>query len=282
MSLNVFVQVWSEMDPLLNARIDRLTGDPQAEEGDVLWRVSTLGRCGVWAASQLGDSEVTAFCVNERHLEALRAAIAGGASRGCDLQIEATKNRQRYVPALADWLRSRQPDLVVGDSQAGMLAGHLGWSHLAGIETFEITNGQLHAVRHLSRGDRERVRAQLPVVVRLQPGWLRPPYISRARLLAVGMDEIHREQLVASDSSPFIEPGGLQPVRPRTRGSQPKSKPSSRGRDRLAALVAGPSRSSAQSMPTANTSERTPEELADEFVRYLAHHNLLPHVPRTD
>ena len=63
MTMQVFVQVWCEIDPSLNVRIDRQTGLAVADPGDNLQRVSPLGRAGVDAALSLRAGAVTVFAL---------------------------------------------------------------------------------------------------------------------------------------------------------------------------------------------------------------------------
>src|SRR5262245_3271481 len=106
MALRVWAEVWCEVDPTLNVRVDRATGRPAAEAGDRLLRVSPLGRAAVAAARRVFDSlresraggrlaervehlpEVTAFALGAGHDDALRHALAAGASRGVEVLAE--------------------------------------------------------------------------------------------------------------------------------------------------------------------------------------------------
>lgn len=275
MTLRIFVQVWCEIDPTLNVRIERATATPVVEPGDQLWRVSPLGRTAV--ASALGlDASVTAFALGSGHADALRHALAAGAARAVELRGEGAGPS---LAALADWLRGQAPDLVIGDRLVGRLAARLGWAHLAGLDELSIEQGTLRAVRHLGRGDREVVRARLPAAVRLQSEAVHPRYVSRSRLQAAA--DLTIEQHVLCHDLATGADGLLQAARPRTRRSQTTSTPTaSSASDRLQALIGAassptphPTRTSAGGPvgePTA------PAQLAEEFVRYLLHHDLLP------
>src|SRR2546425_11937187 len=111
MSTRIFVQVWCEVDPTLNARVDRQTGTPIADNGDQLLRISPLGRSGITAALEIPGVEVVAFALGEGHEDALHHALAAGANQA--IQVK-TANED----PLADWLREQKPDLVIADRVA--------------------------------------------------------------------------------------------------------------------------------------------------------------------
>lgn len=260
--MRVLVQVWCEIDPTLNVRIDRQTSLPIAERGDQLYRVSPLGRSGVAAGARLG--EVTAFALGAGHEAALRYALAGGAIRAVELGDVNSRD-------LASWVQSQAVDLVIADRLAGAVAARLSWSHLAGLADLRIAGGELNAVRWLERGDRELVTARLPAAIRLQAEDVRPPYVARARLQAAAGREIERVDFAkAAEAAP--PPIALQLTRPRTKqGTLPAA--STSASERLQALMSG-------AVPTpsakkADTEPRTVEEMAEEFVRYLLHNRLL-------
>jgi electron transfer flavoprotein alpha/beta subunit len=269
--MNIFVQVWCEIDPSLNVRIDRLTGHPIVDAGDRLWRVSPLGRAGVATASNLGTGNVTAFVLGSDHREALCHALAAGAQRAVQLGFEGD---ELPVAALADWLKQEKADLVIADRLAGMIAGRLNWAHLAGLEELQLEQGILRAVRFLGRGDREEVTARLPAAVRLNYESPRVPYVSRSRLQAVSKLRIEQLALPGEEHS-SLQTGPLQTTRPRTRLGTTPAPTATSASDRLLALMGGGSTSPVIKKP-AEKSAATPEEMAEEFVRYLVHHELLP------
>src|ERR1051325_11071257 len=90
MNPRIYVQVWCELDPTLNVRVDRQNGSPLAESGDVLMRISPLGRSGVTAALSIAEAEVGAFALGDQHGGALRHALAAGASRAVQLNVAAS------------------------------------------------------------------------------------------------------------------------------------------------------------------------------------------------
>src|SRR5262245_54131557 len=130
--MRIWAQVWCEVDPTLNVRIDRSTGQPMPDPGDRLWRVSRLGRSGVAAALALGPAEVTAFALGPGHTDALRHALAAGASRSLEVLADGGDTMSPVV--VAEWLRQERPALVIADRWVGWVAGRLGWAHLAGLE----------------------------------------------------------------------------------------------------------------------------------------------------
>ncbi len=274
MALRVWAEVWCEVDPTLNVRVDRATGRPAAEAGDRLTRVSPLGRAAVAAALKLENAEVTAFALGGGHADALRHALAAGASRGVEVLIEGDDPDAVPLESLAEWLRQERPDLVLAARWAGVVAGRLGWAHLAGLDQLRVDGGALRAVRFLERGHRERVTARLPALVRLQDESVRVPYVARARIEAVKDRPLTRVTLPAA-AAQAIETGPLQPARPRARlGAAPRPAASS-GSSRLQALLGGAA-AAAVAAPAGEKAPATPEQMAEDFVRYLIHHQLLP------
>lgn len=269
MTLHIFVQVWCEIDPTANVRIDRQSGQAVVDEGDQLQRVSPLGRAGIAAAWSLGQ-EVTAFALGAGHTNALGHALAAGADRAVELLGDGNS-----FAALADWLKDQKADLVIADHLAGLVAGRLGWAHLAGLDNLEIRDNMVRAVRFLERGEREIVKARLPAAVRLRNESLRVPYLARARIQAASSLPIERVILPIQDDINHKEPTGpLQMARPRTRIGQTQFPPTTSASQRLGALM-GLGNPRAVVTPKSEKAASTPDELAEEFVRYLAHHNLL-------
>lgn len=272
MSLRVFVQVWCEIDPTLNVRVDRQTSLPLVDPGDQLQRVSPLGRAGVAAALSLADASVTAFALGTGHTEALRYALAAGAAGAVELQVTGDNPDAISIAALAAWLQQQQADLVIADRLAGLVAARLGWAHLAGLDDLRVEQGMLRSLRFLGRGDREVVTAKLPACVRWQSESLNVPYLARARLQTVTARQIE-QQILPGPEGTRVETGPWQAARPRTRmGKAPVAAASASGRlEALMGKVAP-----AAVTKRAEKSAATPEQLAEEFVRYLRHHNLLP------
>jgi electron transfer flavoprotein alpha/beta subunit len=277
MSLHILVQVWCELDPTLNVRIDRQTSELIADEGDQLRRISPLGRAGVEAARQLASARITAFALGSGHEPALRYALASGATSAVELQTPDDQPETGTMLALANWLARQQADLVIADRQAGRLAARLGWAHLAGLVDVQVQHKTLSAVRLLERGNREAVTARLPAVVRLAEESLLVPYIARARLHAAAAHPLVRQTLAGPElSTAGSTLGPLQPARVRTRTPQSAAPAAASASDRLGALMGlGRAPTPSPSRLQANM-ESTPEQLAEELVRYLTHHGLLP------
>jgi electron transfer flavoprotein alpha/beta subunit len=256
--MRIFVQVGCEIDPDLNVRIDRMTGGAQAEPGDTLLRVGPAGRAAVDLALAIPGAVVTAYAVGEGHREALRHALAAGVEQAVEVVGDVT-----------DWFRAQEVDLVIADTSAGRIAARNHWAHLAGLTSVEIREGRLYGIRALGKGDREEVEARLPAAIRIADT-VALSYIARARLNAV--DDARIEVAVLGDTSAGI--GTLQIARPRTRAQGASAAPSqpAKASDRLAALMGG--MASKKTAPV-EKKEASVEDLAEELVRYLAHHDLL-------
>ncbi len=278
--LRIFVQVWCELDSSLNVRIDRQTGEPVADEGDLLWRISPLGRLGVQTALGIANADVTAFAIGTGHDAALRHALAAGVTRAVELAPAGDGSNRLPISVWADWLQNQRVDVLIGDRDAGQVACRLGWAHLAGLESLQVAGQTLTAIRSLGRGDAEAVHAVLPAAVRIQEGSQRSKYISRARINAVAPSRIERVVLQPSvQHAPLLQAGVLQAVRPRAKtgpSAAVATTPAApvRAADRLQALL-GKSSAPAVAKPVTKT-DATPEQMAEEFVRYLVYHDLLP------
>jgi len=273
MNQSIFVQVWCEIDPSLNLRVDRQTGVPIADDGDSLTRVSPQGRAAVVEALKIGGADVTAFAIGEGNEDALRHALANGATRAVQLQFDGDISS---VEPLARWLGEQKPGFVIADFVAGRVAARLGWAHLAGVDQLRIDGGKLQATRHLGRGDCESVTATLPAAVRLQTESTGIRYVSRSRIAKVA--ELPIEQVTLGtlpSSTKAVEMGVMHLARPRTRlGAAPAAAPA-KAMDRLNALMGLGGGAKAASPKASEPTTKTPEQMAEEFVRYLAHHNLL-------
>jgi len=288
MNLRIYVQVWCEVDPTLNLRVDRQTGVPMVEGGDQLMRVSPLGRFGITAALEIAGAQVTcpesvevvAYALGVGHEDALRHALAAGASRAVRLNLADAADNSPFtdygIGPLTDWLAGQKPDLVIADRIAGRVAARLGWAHLAGLDQLRIKDEKLHAIRHLGKGDSESVTAILPAVVRLQTESPRLRYVSQSKIARVSRSRIEESVLRTSSASrKDAEIGPLQISRPRTRlGMATTAAAPVKAMDRLNALM-GLKQGTTVSAPKASEpATKTPGQMAEEFVRYLRHHNL--------
>jgi electron transfer flavoprotein alpha/beta subunit len=269
--VKVFVQVWCEIDPVLHVRVNRTTGAAECDAADSLWRVAPLGRSGVCAALGLQDAIVTAFAIGNEHDMALRHALAAGAHRA--VAVSATSG-DLDAATLADWLKEQGAELVIADRVAGLIAGRLGWAHLAALDELSAHGATLHAIHHLGRGEREIVSLRLPAAIRVHDG-MPVPYIARARL-ATALAAIERVA-VTTAAAPSVEIGPLQPARPRTHVGQPAAPAKASATDRMQALL-GLGRPAAVVAPPQKSDQApaTPEALAEQLIRYLAHNGLLP------
>src|SRR5262245_59865164 len=128
MTLHVFAQVWCEIDPTLPVHLDRQTGRPAADPGDRLWRISPLGKAAVAAALGLGGG-VTAFALGDGHEDALRCALAAGASRAVAL---GAPEEAVSVAGLPAWLIGPQQVPVIGRRPDDRLGAPPGLALLAG------------------------------------------------------------------------------------------------------------------------------------------------------
>lgn len=157
-------------------------------------------------------------------------------------------------------------------------AARLGWAHLAGLSQLRVERGRLLAIRQFGRGASEAVWARLPAIVRLQADAAPLRYVARARLAEVGSRVI--EQIPVSGPSPTPPPfevGSLQVSRPRTRlGAAPNTPAPAKANARLGALMSvAPRPTAAPVAKPPAAAPKTPDEMAAEIVRYLAHHQLL-------
>jgi len=247
--MKVLVQVWCEIDPTLNVRIDRQSGTALADTGDELARVSHLGRAGMTAAVDLGATEIVAFGTDR---EALIHALAAGATHAVELEgSDVTK-----------WIAEQKPDLAIIDRQPIRLP----WAHLAGIEDLRVESGRLHAMRRLGRGNKESCIATLPAIVRLQTESPRYQYVSQTKIARAAGKSIEHV-VIGGEAEPV---GPLQATRPRTKLGAAPAAPAS-AMNRLNALM-GLGKSA---KPVAAPANKTPDDMAEEFVRYISHHNLL-------
>lgn len=281
MTRRILVQVKCEIDPTLNVRIDRLTSAPVVDAGDELMRVSPLGRIGVAAARRIPEAVVTAFAIGAGHRPALQQALAAGAEAAVELQLPAAVTGDDWLAVLAGWLAQQSPQLVMGDEWSGLAAARLGWAHLAGISNLAYRGAVLTAHRARGRGAMEKVVAHGPALVRLQLDSGMIPYVARARWTRAAAQPIQVVALEAPAAArpPTLEAGALQLVRPRTRLGATTAAPAAKASDRLNALMGLGGRAAPKPAAPKAPESKTAPQLAEELVRYLAHHQLLPTRP---
>jgi electron transfer flavoprotein alpha/beta subunit len=280
----VLVEVSCELDPTLNLRVDRGTGEAMPEPGDVARRIKPSGSVAVDVALELARTAaagcVVGFALGGGHEAALHDALARGAERALSLSAEPGGGPpgERRV---AEWLRAEQADLVLMGHSAGAVAARVGWAHLAGLDQLRLRERRLYATRNLGRGDREEVESALPAVVRIEIN-RRPVYIARARLRAAARDHAIGEAILPGPDATLpaaVVAGPLSAARARTRlGAAAVPPPAStRASGRLQSLMAaGGNKAPVSASPKPGAeAPATPEAQAESFVRYLAHHNLL-------
>jgi len=165
-------------------------------------------RCALEAALRIKDAtgaEVVAF---PRALlpddDMLRQALATGADRA--VYIVGQADSLSYDDAVAAWVlaaaveRLRGADLVLtgattmdtGRGQLGpRLAEALGWPQIVGAWAVEAADGKVQAVLRVG-GDYTTVETDLPAVVTVSPGTLKPRYPDGVRLINVyqGVGEV--------------------------------------------------------------------------------------------
>ena len=174
-------------------------------------------------AEQTGGEVVVISLGPERVREALRKALAQGASRAVHLSDPAFAGGDALATgrALAAAVRREEADLVLTGSQSSdlgygatgsVLAGELGWPHawlVMGVE-LDAAAGEVVFVREMEAGLNERARMPLPAVIEVQAGINTPRYASLK-----GIMQAKRKEIAA------VGPGdlGLSPDRVGAAGS---------------------------------------------------------------
>lgn len=291
--MQIFVQMWSEFDPILNLSVSREDNNPKTAPEDKLYKVSGAAISGVNSALSLPNSEVTAFCIGERHKEGLRLALAMGVRRAILFktnQDEFSDFREDSA-LLLSWIQKKKifPQLIIGSRVCGVLAAKLNYSFLSGLESFKLQDNKVSGRRVAEKGARELVVASLPVGICLRMTKGFRPYISLDRLNQADSKEIEIEiESLEKTSAPEHEKvnwGLWQPFRPRTRsatksnsgaivsGAKTKS-----GLNRFEALM-GTNRKAAKPKvnPTSKVTSEEPSisEQSEKLLRYLIHHELI-------
>jgi electron transfer flavoprotein alpha/beta subunit len=280
--VKILVQVKCEFDSTLNLRVDRTKGEAVSESGDRLTRVARIGRLGLELALSLkNDAEITAFALGSGHMAALRHALAAGARRAIELGGDLPSVGRPLPAAFIRWLTLENPQLVIADREISIAAGFFSWSYLKDVTSMELLEDVLLVERALGRGNRERIETTLPAI--LQPELSRQPrYVARARCHAASQLAIFVERLEdpAEGAQIAFDEGTIQETRARTRqsaGLPPKTAARPlKASDRLQLLMGqGLAKKEAVATPPSESVSQDPEALAESFVRYLAHHQLL-------
>jgi electron transfer flavoprotein beta subunit len=146
---------------------------------------------GLRLAEQSGGEVVAVSLGPERVREALRKALALGASRAVHLMDPAFAGGDALATgrALAAALAREPFDLVLTGSQSddagygatgSVVAGHLGWPHVWLVMGVEIEPGGTSAkvTREMESGINEISRVRLPAVLQIQAGINHPRYAS--------------------------------------------------------------------------------------------------------
>ena len=154
-------------------------------------------------AERVGGEVVVASLGPERVKEALRKALALGASRAVHLVDPAFAGGDALATAraLAAVVRREQADLVLTGSQSSdlgfgatgsVLAGELGWPHawlVMGVE-IDADAGEVEFVREMEAGLNEVARMPLPAVIEVQAGINTPRYASLKGIMQAKRKEI--------------------------------------------------------------------------------------------
>lgn len=276
MKTKIFVQVWTELDPSLNIKLNS-NSHPEAIPGDQLWRLSPLGRHGLELAKKIDNAEVFCFAVGSQHDAALIHALAAGAHKAFRVQSDPALDSKAIVAEISQWLKKSRADLIIGDRLAGAIAQHSGFSHLAGLEDLEIKDASLVAKRVLSSSHKQKVSGSLPAAVRLNEHKLQIPYINHDRISQISLNSIENVTLKSPAVQSTATWGPYKFSRARTKiGKKLDSSKKLSGLGRFQALLG----SSIKKPPTPSqepkaADTKTPQSMAEEFVRYLVHNDLV-------
>ncbi len=158
------------------------------------------------AVAEKTGGEVVAFSLGpDRVQEALRKALALGATRAVHLADEAFAGGDVHATAraLAAAIRREEFDLVLTGSQSddvgygstgSVLAGLLGWPHAGLVMGLEVADDGASAkvTREMEDGMNELFRLQLPAVIEVQAGLNHPRYASLKGIMQAKRKPIDR------------------------------------------------------------------------------------------
>jgi electron transfer flavoprotein beta subunit len=158
---------------------------------------------GLRLAEQTGGEVVAVSLGPDRVREALRKALAVGASRAVHLADPAFAGGDALATgrALAAALARESFDLVLTGSQSddvgfgatgSVVAGHLGWPHVwlvMGVE-LEAATRSVKVTREMESGINEISRVALPAVLEIQAGINHPRYASLKGIMQAKKKEI--------------------------------------------------------------------------------------------
>ncbi len=158
---------------------------------------------GLTIAEQSGGEVVVFSLGPERVRDALRKALALGASRAVHLSDPAFSGGDALATgrALAAALAQEEFDLILTGSQSedagygstgSVIAGHLDWPHAWLVMGVEIEEGNQSArvTREMESGLNEIFRLRLPAVLEIQAGLNQPRYASLKGIMQAKKKEI--------------------------------------------------------------------------------------------
>lgn len=177
------------------------------DEEDLPFVVNESDEYALEEALQIAEKtsgEVVVFSLGpERVREALRKALALGASRAVHLQDRAFLGGDALATgrALAAAIAREAFDLVLTGSQSddvgygatgSVIAGHLGWSHAWLVMGVEVEDGgkTLKVTREMESGMNEVFRIPSPAVLEIQAGINHPRYASLKGIMQAKKKEI--------------------------------------------------------------------------------------------
>ncbi len=154
--------------------------------------------------------------------DVLRQALATGADRAIYLTADKPYDDGAWTQVLAaaverlggaDLILTGATTLDAGQGQLGpRLAEALGWPQIVGAWSAEVTDGRIRAVLHRG-GECVAVEADLPAVVTVQPGAVKPRYPDGVRLINVyrGVGEV-AEALERWEVADLVDVEALKPL----------------------------------------------------------------------
>ena len=193
--------------PDSESRLRIADGGKWIEEEDVQFVINESDSYALEEALSIAEErggEVVVFSLGpERVREALRKALALGATRAVHLNDEAFFGGDGMSTgrALAAAIAKEEFDLVLTGSQSddagygstgSVIAGHLGWPHawlVMGVEV-EDAGGSVKVTREMEAGMNEIFRLGLPAVLEIQAGLNKPRYASLKGIMQAKRKEI--------------------------------------------------------------------------------------------
>ncbi len=160
---------------------------------------------GLKLAEASGDEVVALSLGPDRVQDALRKALALGATRAVHLQDPAFSGGDAHATAraLAAAIRREQCDLVLTGAQSddlgygstgSIVAGMLGWPHAWLVIGLEVEEGGASArvTREMEGGMNQILRLEMPAVIEVQAGLNRPRYASLKGIMQAKRKPIDR------------------------------------------------------------------------------------------